>query len=305
MNKTALHIGIITENISINYGEGFSNVSTLKKFTRSNGEEYSYASPQKVSYCIKEGANFIDTPVVEAGEKKTAWQFSKEATIDKYPEIDIAGCFRTENKDKGKNKDKNENKENKNGTHSRTKIFRTSPLIAMEPYRADMDYQTNLSLARRGGGDCNIVNNEIQYSFCTYTASADLDRLGIDEIDHINIPNEEKIRRMEAILDSIQFLYSDIKGRRENLSPIFVIGGIYRRKNPFFLNRIRFAEKHNLNIKMLKETIENAEIQEDTIVGYLDTSLTNNEEILKEFNPMTIGKFFKELKKQVRDVYSK
>lgn len=33
-NKFALHFGVITENTSINYGEGFGNNSCVKKFTR-------------------------------------------------------------------------------------------------------------------------------------------------------------------------------------------------------------------------------------------------------------------------------
>ncbi|AGC68869.1 CRISPR-associated protein Cas7/Cst2/DevR [Thermoclostridium stercorarium subsp. stercorarium DSM 8532] len=306
MNKPALHLGIITENISINYGEGFGNVATLKKFTRSDGTEYPYASPQKLSYCIKSVANFIDTPVEKSGTGKTVWQFSKSATIKEYPEIDFSGYLKTESTSKGEKKNEAEAEDNKSeGSRSRTKVLRVSPLIALEPYRADMDYQTNLSLVKRGGGEgSNIVQNEIQYSYCTYTVSVDLDRLGIDENDKIKLPNDEKIKRMNVMLDAIQFLYADIKGRRENLSPIFVIGGIYRRKNPFFLNRIKFTEGHKLNIIMLKDTIKDAGIQEDTIVGYLDTSLDNNEEIINEFNPMTIGEFFNELKKRVVKVYS-
>ena len=41
------------------------------------------------------------------------------------------------------------------------------------------------------------------------------------------------------LLDAVHYLYRDIKGRRENLSPLFVIGGRYSRKTPFFENRIR------------------------------------------------------------------
>ncbi|UZQ84863.1 hypothetical protein ODU73_001931 [Thermoclostridium stercorarium] len=106
MNKPALHLGIITENISINYGEGFGNVATLKKFTRSDGTEYPYASPQKLSYCIKSVANFIDTPVEKSGTGKTVWQFSKSATIKEYPEIDFSGYLKTESTSKGEKKTK-------------------------------------------------------------------------------------------------------------------------------------------------------------------------------------------------------
>lgn len=287
-NKFALHFGVITENTSINYGEGFGNNSCVKKFTRGDGKEYTYASPQKVSRCIMDVANFSDTPVEEAGSGKKVWQFQRDAYIDKYPEIDFIGYMKTREKKEA---------------ISRKKVLRVSPLISLEPYMSDIDYQTNLSLATRGNGYGNIAQTEIQYSFFTYTVCVDLDRLGIDENSNTVIPNQEKIKRMEELLDAIKYLYADIKGRRENLSPVFIIGGIYERKNPFFSNRIKFANGRELNIKLLKQTIEDAEIQEDTLVGYVDTALPNNEEILKEFNPLTIGKFFNEIKNRVRNVY--
>ncbi len=60
---------------------------------------------------------------------------------------------------------------------------------------------------------------------------------------------------MDRLLDAVHYLYRDIKGRRENLSPIFVIGGRYERKNPFFENRIR-VDENRLNTAPLKEIME-------------------------------------------------
>jgi CRISPR-associated protein Cst2 len=235
-------------------------------------------------------ANFSNTPVEEAGSgEKKVWQYERDAYIDKYPEIDFLGYMKTKGKEEA---------------IKRKKVLRVSPLISLEPYMFDIDYQINMSLANRGHGYGNIAQTEMQYSFFTYNVCVDLDRLGIDENSNTIISNQEKIERMEELLDAIKYLYADIKGRRENLSPVFIIGGIYERKNPFFSNRIKFANGMELNVKLLKQTIEDAEIQEDTLVGYVDTALPNNEEILKEFNPLTIGKFFNEIKNRVRNVYS-
>ena len=46
----------------------------------------------------------------------------------------------------------------------------------------------------------------------------------------ISIDNTEKANRLEKFLDTVMFLYRDIKGRRENLSPVFVVGGVYDTK---------------------------------------------------------------------------
>ena len=50
---------------------------------------------------------------------------------------------------------------------------------------------------------------------------------------------KERAKRVIKLLNTIKFFYRDIKGRRENLSPIFAIGGVYDIKNPFFENRLK------------------------------------------------------------------
>ena len=65
---------------------------------------------------------------------------------------------------------------------------------------------------------------------------------------------EEKAERVKILLDTMQYLYRDIKGRRENLSPLFVIGGRYSRKNPFFEKGVR-----NSRNKAKQKMIEVAE----------------------------------------------
>ena len=76
--------------------------------------------------------------------------------------------------------------------------------------------------------------------------SIDLDRVGVD--GEINIAEEDKAERVKVLLDAVHYLYRDIKGRRENFSPLFIIGGRYGRKNPFFENRVKVdANKNNKN----------------------------------------------------------
>lgn len=306
-NKNALHIVLIAEYISTNYGEGTGNNNVIKKFTRGDGKEYSFISPQSISYWLKETAGFANTPVRASGDRKGVIQYALETTIRDYPEIDIMGYLKTRDKNNNSEKENDDNsKNNENnikGSRYRKKVARINPMISLEPYTGDIDYQTNLSLAQRGGYYCDIIQTEMHYTYGVYSISIDLDRLGIDKEDNIEIPNEEKYKRVEAILDAAQFLYADTKGRRENLAPIFAIGGVYDRKNPFFQNRVKFSHKCNLNLEMIKDTIENSGFQEDTMVGYLKSSLPNDEEIIKELQPVSIRVFFDELKKKVKEYY--
>ena len=79
-----------------------------------------------------------------------------------------------------------------------------------------MEFLNNMGLASRGNIENNIAQSEIHRSYYAYTMSIDLDRVGVD--GDINIKKEEKAERVKILLDSMHYLYRDIKGRRENLS---------------------------------------------------------------------------------------
>lgn len=76
----------------------------------------------------------------------------------------------------------------------------------------------------------SIAQSEIHRSFYRYTVTVDLDQIGIDLNADIQLPNEERSRRVQKLLETIQYLYRDIRGRRENLQPLFIVGGVYERK---------------------------------------------------------------------------
>lgn len=158
-----------------------------------------------------------------------------------------------------------------------------------------------MGLAKRKNVGNAIAQSEIQRSLYSYTLSIDLDRVGKD--GELEITEEEKADRVDRLLDAVHYLYRDIKGRRENLSPIFVIGGRYERKNPFFENRIR-VDENRLNTAPLKEIMdEEQQIREHTFVGVMTGMFENEEEIRKNLEAATVGDAFAGLKKEVKDYY--
>ncbi|MFW5889707.1 MAG: type I-B CRISPR-associated protein Cas7/Cst2/DevR, partial [Bacillota bacterium] len=52
MKRPGLTISLIIEAESANYGEGFGNITTLKKITRSDGLMYTYISRQALRYSL-------------------------------------------------------------------------------------------------------------------------------------------------------------------------------------------------------------------------------------------------------------
>lgn len=158
-----------------------------------------------------------------------------------------------------------------------------------------------MGLARRENLENGIAQSEIHRAFYAYSITVDLERIGID--GEISIPEAERAERMKTFLDTVQFLYRDIKGRRENLTPVFVIGGRYERKNPFFENRI-FLEKGSIFVKTLMEILESSDdIKENTHVGLTSGIFANESELKQTLKAGSVADVFRQLKKEVDDYY--
>ncbi|EDS77882.1 crispr-associated regulatory protein, devr family [Clostridium botulinum C str. Eklund] len=294
MNRKGLTASFIFEAESGNYGEGIGNVTALKKVSRGSGESYSYISRQALRYNIIEQLGENNTPL---DIHKTVIQFAPEATIKDYPEIDLFGYMKT-----------------KKDTKTRPAVVRLSNAISLESFNADLDFLTNKGLLDRyvekngeKGIDIkgnNIAQSEIHKSYYAYTIAIDLDKIGVDKNDDIEISNNKKSERVQRLLDTLKFLYRDIKGRRENLSPIFAIGGVYDIKNPFFENKLNVSEN-----KLVVETIQDVlsldeTIKDNTYVGLIKGIFSNDDEISNILKCSDIGQFFKELKAKVDEYYS-
>ena len=68
MKREGLTFTVIFLAESANYGEGIGNISSLKKMTRGNYEEYSYISRQALRYNMVQQAKWDTTPVDEKVE---------------------------------------------------------------------------------------------------------------------------------------------------------------------------------------------------------------------------------------------
>ena len=290
MTRNGFTLTMIFLAESANYGEGVGNISTLKKLSRGNYEQYTYISRQAIRYNIIQQLGWDNTPV---DGNSGVVQFAPSATIEQYPEIDLFGYMKTSSK--------KDSKKEKGGALTRSAVVRLSNAIALEPYQSDLEFLTNMGLAKRQNFENGIAQSEIHRSFYSYTITIDLDKVGID--GDILLPNQDRAERIRALLDAIQFLYRDIKGRRENLSPVFLIGGRYERKNPFFENRI-ILEKEKLQVSTLMEVIESSEnIKKNTIVGMISGIFINDTELKQSLKAKTVTDAFQQLKKEVDEYY--
>lgn len=287
LQPKGLTISIIFQAESANYGEGVGNVASLKKLTRDKGEQYTYISRQAIRYNIGEqlGEELAPVSAMGSGDKKVV-QFDEEATIKDYPEIDFFGYLKTEKGSGGK---------------KRSAKVRLSNAVSLETFKGDLDFLTNKGLADRINENMNIAQSEIHKSFYSYTIVMDLDQIGIDEVYDIELSNDEKIRRVNKLLDTIAFLYRDIRGRREDLKPLFAIGGVYDIKNPVFENVLNVRDKR-LVVDQIKGVMFDF-IEKDTKCGLIEGIFENDNEIKEKLNPLTMPEFFKDLKTRVSEYY--
>lgn len=285
--KKGLTISMVFEATSANYGESFGNIASLKKLTRSGGNSYTYISRQALRYNIIQQMEVDNTPVeaIGSGAKKVI-QFKLDTSVKYYPEIDLFGYMKTE---KGK------------GAETRSAVVRLSNAVSLEAFSSDLDFQTNMGLANRSGEQNSIAQSEQHKSFYAYTIVVDLERVGVD--GQIEINTDEKAKRVKSLLKTIQFLYRDIRGRRENLSPVFMVGGVYERKNPYFDNRLRLS-KLCIDVNVIKDIVDSDnDVLQNTVVGYLDGTFCNNQEIKEKLNPFSVSKAFSEIEKRIEAVY--
>ena len=286
MNKKGLTISLIFEAESANYGDSIRNTSVLKKIVRKDNKNYSYISRQALRYSLVKSLGWDNTPVEAkgSGAQKVA-QFAPDATIKDYPEIDLFGYMKTSDG---------------NAANTRNAVVRLSNAISLEEYKGDTDYLTNMGMAKRSDIDNSIVKSEIHHSFYTYTISIDLDLVGIDKEKEIS--NSEKAKRVNELLEGVEYLYRDIRGRRENLAPVFIIGGIYDRKNPYFEHRLSL-KNNGLNLSSIKDILKEEEVEKNTYVGVLKGIFANEEEIIQELNAKTIKEVFNDLEGKVDEYY--
>lgn len=294
-----LHLAIIFKASNLNYGESIGNILSLKKMA-SEGKNYSYISRQALRYDIvrllNENYNFGLTPT---DRQSGVVQFKDESSIQDYPEIDFFGYMKT-----GSGK-------------MRKGIVRLTDATSLEPFNNDTDFATNMGLANRNNQklDNDIFQSEIHKTYYSYTVTFNLDEIGHDTFDDVSLSKSEKTKRVKALCNVIKLLYRDIRGKRENLSPLFVIGGLYDCGNPFFYNRLKleFKKEGNfINAGMINDVLavtmppKNATVMSQTITGCINGEFKNVDEIkLQEPSKiLTVEEFFTSLEKLIDQYYA-
>jgi len=324
--KGMLTLTIITQRAtSLNYGENIGNVSILKKLSLGDNSQITYVSDKALKYDIRrkgkeeKGWKLLDEKVKELiekskdGKKLNVDKFAKEL-VQEYQEFDIFGGLLTNLK----GADGKKVELSYGDSVKRTAPVKITYAYSISKFQGDMDFMNNIEAYNRyirhiEQKDAQVITQSEQHTaHYYYTVAIDLDRIGVWETENGTeemIPAEEKAKRVKDLLDIIRTLSRQIRGRYENLSPIFVIGGIYKVKNPFFMGCIGAKETEDgkllLEVNRLLDCkgIIPEEERDNTLRGLLSGFFANEQEIREKLNCKSVGEVFEELKSKVGEIY--
>jgi CRISPR-associated protein Cst2 len=324
--KGILTLTIITQRAtSLNYGENIGNVSILKKLSLGDNSQITYVSDKALKYDIRrkgkeeKGWRLLDEKVKELiekskdGKKLNVDKFAKEL-VQEYQEFDLFGGLLTNLK----GADGKKVELSYGDSVKRTASVKITYAYSISKFQGDMDFMNNIEAYNRyirhiEQKDAQVITQSEQHTtHYYYTVAIDLDRIGVWETENGTeevIPAEEKAKRVKDLLDIIRTLSRQIRGRYENLSPIFVIGGIYKVKNPFFMGCISAKETEDgkllLDVNRLLDCkgIIPEEERDNTLCGLLSGFFANEQETREKLNCKSVGEVFEELKNKVGEIY--
>lgn len=294
-NRNALTLTVLS-NMTSNYSEGLGNIASVQKVFR-NRNVYSMRSRESLKNAIMVLSGMYD-------DLKTHVDGATQKLANK--ELNASNCRALEGGYMS----------TKGTTYIRKSSIYLTDAVSCESFVNENRFHNNLYLATNSAKEKNINIQEkakeaglmpYQYeydkSLKVYSITIDLEMIGKDE----NFENEEgykeaenieKASRVKAILDAVETLSLTVKGNLDNAEPIFIVGGLSDRKTHYFENVVKVEEERLIISNDLKD-----KINKGYRVGLLEgKNLRNEEEIKRELEPISITKFFDELKSDV-DAY--
>ena len=289
---SALTLTVIA-NMTANYGEGLGNISAVQKVYSHNKVYASKSSESlKNALCVQSGFYDELTTRVDGAAQKNA-----NAEVNAATNRALEGGYLSTGE----------------LTYKRNSSFYVTDAIAVDPFINEAQFHNNLYLAenyakannrnlQEYGKESGLMPYQYEYDkgLKIYSLTIDLDRIGVDENFSQEADTEEKIARVNVLLDAVENLSLVVKGSLDNAEPIFVVGGISKRKTHVFENSVK-VHSLKLNINALREKMND----NFSCAMMRNGQFVNEDDIVRELSPKRVGEFFSDLKEQVRAYYSK
>lgn len=293
MNKKALTLTVVA-NMTSNYGEGLGNISSVQKVFK-NGKSYATRSRESLKNAIMVQSGMYDDLQTVVDKKVNQKVVSAE--------LNATNCRALEGGYMNTIQD----------TYIRKSSFYLTDAIACDDFVNETRFHNNLHLASNFANNnklniqadarkCGLMPYQYEYdkTMKMYSVTIDLDMIGKDEnFDTQEADAKEKAGRVIAILDAVENLNLVVKGNLDNAEPLIVVGGLTDRKTHYFENVLKVKENKLLITEDLKARIANG----CNIALLEGGNFKNESEIKVELAPISITKFFGDLREQVTKYY--
>lgn len=291
MKAKALTLTIIA-NMTSNYGETLGNIASVQKVYR-NGKEYAIRSRESLKNAVCVHSGFYD-------DLQTSLDGAMQKLVTSA--VNAATCRALEGGYMS----------TKDVTYIRNSSFYLTDAVSSETFINDARFHNNLYLAtnfakanglnvQNDAGKVGLMPYQYEYdkSLKVYSITIDLEKIGVDDNFAAEADSDEKCSRVTALLDAVENLSLVVKGNLDNSEPVFVVGGMSARKTHVFENAVNIAGK-KLRIPPIKEKLSDG----FKCAILRNGQLSNEDEIVRELEPITIPAFFKQLKDEVAAYYS-
>lgn len=278
-----VNIGVLTKvNVNnMNSGEGYGNITTLKKVQDHHGKKYVYVSGQAVRRYLKETMTNFGlkvTPTNEDGEPdlKLKTKNPNEALktiIKENEDLDLFGFMQAK------------------GVR-RWSVFKTTPLVSVYPYVDNEDLLTRnkgnkTETGKESERNMSLVKTELNaFNYMRGNFMIDYDRIGLFE-DELTwekesvIKSSERHERYLKLIKGIRYLYGGAKAARllDELTPVFFVGAVLKAGTPIYLNSIEISDG-KVNTQKIVETLNDfKDIVEAVFIGFRSGEFKNEADL--------------------------
>jgi len=292
MKKNALTLTVVA-NMTSNYSEGLGNISSIQKIYRDRNV-----------YAIRSRESLKNAIMVQSGMYEDLETETNGATQKKVDEnLNATNCRALEGGYMN----------TKESTYVRNSSFYLTDAISTESFINETRFHNNLYLAtnfanannlnvQKDAGKVGLMPYQYEYekSLKVYSLTIDLEKVGKDpNFTDKEADNKEKFERVKSILEAIENLSLVVKGNLDNAEPVFAIGGLSLRKTHYFENVVRVEQGALVLGEALKEKKEDG-FSCALLKGDI---FTNEVEIIKELQPISMREFFKSLIEDIKNYY--
>ncbi|MCI7680648.1 MAG: type I-B CRISPR-associated protein Cas7/Cst2/DevR [Fusobacterium necrophorum] len=291
MKKNALTLTVVA-NMTSNYSEGLGNISSVQKVYK-NRAVYSIRSRESLKNALMvQSGMYEDLQTVVSGATQ------KNVT----PELNASNCRALEGGYMCTVAD----------TYVRNSSFYLTDAISTESFVNETRFHNNLYLANNyakanglnvqvNAGTVGLMPYQYEYekSPKVYSITIDLEKIGKDENFNQEAGVVEKYERVKCILEAVQNLSLVVKGNLDNAEPMFIIGGLSERKTHYFENVVKTEQ----GALVLGEDLITKKKKGFRCALLRGDNFTNEEEILKTLQPISMEEFFDSLIREVKEYY--